>query len=63
MYKDMRQRRGEKHYAARLTEKQVLDIRKRLEEGAFLRTLAKEYGVGKTTINNIKCRHTWAWLK
>jgi hypothetical protein len=61
-YKDMRQRRGEAHYAARLTEEQVLDIRKKLADGAFLRTMAAEYGVGKTTINNIKQRHTWAFL-
>jgi DNA invertase Pin-like site-specific DNA recombinase len=62
-YKDMRQRRGEAHYAARLTEKQVLDIREKLEGGAFLRTIAAEYNIGKTTVNNIKQRHTWAWIK
>jgi hypothetical protein len=56
-------RRGEKHHSARLKETDVMEIRRRLDNGAMLRVLAAEYGVGKTTINNIKQHHTWRWLE
>jgi len=48
--------KGEQHPRARLTERQVLRIRK--NSGSSAR-LALQYGVSKTTIRSIKARITW----
>ena len=51
---------GENHGQSKLTETQVLEIRARYEAGGiFQRELAKEYGVGYTTINYIVNRKNW----
>lgn len=50
---------GEKNNKAKLTEKQVLRIRKDLEDGDTIKYLANKYGVHKTTISYIKNRKTW----
>jgi len=47
---------GEKHYKAKLTEKQVLEIRASKEP--YL-VLVKRFNVGKATISKIKNRKTW----
>jgi DNA invertase Pin-like site-specific DNA recombinase len=52
--------KGEKHYAAKLTQEKVKEIRqKRKEKGIFYRTLAKEYGVSTSTIVKAINHETW----
>lgn len=43
----------------KLSEKQVIDIRKKLKSCAFVRALAREYGVNKTTVARIRDRKLW----
>jgi hypothetical protein len=50
---------GERHGSAKLTENQVIDIRRRYKAGAVQRTLAKEYGVNPMAINKIVHNKTW----
>jgi hypothetical protein len=54
--------KGESHGSARLTEVQVIEIKRRLKEKANQAKLAKEYGVGLTQIKNIKAGKRWAYL-
>lgn len=51
--------KGSKHPSAKLTEEQVLLIRKRLEAGEMQINLAKEFNVHKCTISMIKRRENW----
>lgn len=57
--------RGEKHHGAKLTEKQVIEIRERLKDSykGLQMVLAKEYGVSNYSICNIKTGKSWGWLK
>ncbi len=55
-----RMAKGEKQGFAKLTEKQVIDIRKSIES---LSVIAKKYNVGNSTIWNIKHRKTWKHIK
>ena len=48
--------KGEKHSQSKLTEKEVIEIRKSSELGI---TLAKKYGVTKATISLVKNRRLW----
>lgn len=50
---------GEDHPNSKLTEAQVLDIRK--APGTH-RNIAKQYGVSKTTVSFIKLKKSWSWL-
>lgn len=50
---------GEDNPAARLTEKQVKEIRKYLQCNVSMAHLSRVYGVGKTTISHIKYKETW----
>jgi len=52
--------RGENSGRAMLTEKDVKIIR---DSPLPSRLLAKNYGVGKSTIQAVKNRESWAWLK
>jgi hypothetical protein len=52
--------RGEKQYAAKLTEQMVREIRKNT---ATVTALAKIYNVSPTTIHQIRHRLTWRWLR
>lgn len=52
-------RRGETVNTAKLTESDVIIIRKRKSAGESSLSLAKEYGVSKTAINRIYNRTTW----
>ncbi len=58
-----RKEKGESHFRARLTESQVLEIRGKHESGIGYPTLAKEYRVGKTTIEDIVTGKTWKHVK
>ena len=55
--------RGERHASAKLTECDVLEIRKASSEERSICSLAREYSVNESTIRDIVCRKTWAWLK
>lgn len=51
---------GEEHAMSRLTENDVLNLRKRYEQGGVTQyQLADEYGVHQTTINLIVRRKKW----
>ena len=55
--------RGERNHAAKLTEKQVLDIRARFTgEKGEQRRLAREFGVDKTLIALIVKRRIWTHI-
>lgn len=54
-----KQVRGEGSKQSSLTEKDVLDIRRRLAEGEKGSDLAREYKIWKTSISCIKHRKTW----
>lgn len=49
-------KRGERHHKARLTAQDVLAIR---SSPASTGALARQYGVGKSTISAIRTRKTW----
>jgi hypothetical protein len=51
--------RGEGHCWSRLTEDDVRSIRIRYERGDSQRSMAKEYGVGETTIYDVVHRRSW----
>ena len=51
---------GERNPNARLTTADVIEIKRRLAAGEMHRTLAAEFGVGKTTITNIASGRRWA---
>ena len=54
--------RGEKHWAAKLTVRDVLDIRARIERGGprgLLARIAEDYGVHEHYIGLIKHRRRW----
>jgi hypothetical protein len=53
---------GEQNPAARLTESQVIEIKKRLADGERRVLLASEYGVSTTAINRIATGKSWAHL-
>jgi len=52
--------RGEKHFNAKLTETDVLDIRILCGFGASLSNIAKTYGIGISAAHAIKHKRTWA---
>lgn len=51
--------KGSRHHKAKLTEEQVIEIRKRLAAGEFTTTLAVEFGVRSTLISMIRLRQIW----
>ena len=52
--------RGVDHHASPLTDEDVLSIRQRYQEGGWThRSLAKEYGITKSSITRILNRQTW----
>ena len=57
--KDGTSDRGENSYKSKLTEKQVLDIRKDTRPN---QEIANDYGASRQTIYKIKTGNTWAWL-
>lgn len=59
MVRHGRAHRGEKHYRAKLKEKDVLAIR---SSSASNSTLATRYGVSTTTVSNIRNHRIWGWL-
>jgi len=52
--------KGEAHHSAKLTEKQVIEIRQFIQDGTLsLREIARNYGVVLDTIHKIKYRKSW----
>ena len=54
--------RGEKHGMSKLTEKQVLEIRKRAKNETGYK-LAKEFKISSSTVYDILNKRRWKWLK
>ena len=54
--------KGTRNSAAKLTEEDVLRIRKLYKTRTQL-SIAKEYGVSRTTIGMIVTKDNWGWLK
>lgn len=53
--------RGESHHKAKLTERQVREMRARYAGGGVSqRVLALEYGVSQTSIKDVLLRRTWS---
>ena len=60
---DLTARRGERNPNAKLTDENVKEIKRRINEGERdYRGLAEEFGVAPRTIRKIKNGHAWAWL-
>jgi DNA-binding transcriptional regulator YiaG len=51
--------KGSKHYKAKLSESQVVDIKSLRQSGMMLKDLAAEFGVSMSTINSIAKGRTW----
>ena len=54
---------GSKNNKSKLLEKQVLEIRSKLANGAKNVDLAKKYGITSCQISRIKLRQDWKYLK
>lgn len=61
--RDGQSNRGERQGRHKLTEAQVLEIRRRRAEGEELLPLAEEFGVGFRTISAISLGQSWAWFE
>lgn len=57
-----RQPKGEKAGMAKLTTAEVIRIRKLHDEGLSYKKIAIEYGLGKSTIEQVCRRETWAHI-
>lgn len=55
--------KGEKVGTHKLTEREVSKIKERLEQGYYLKDIAKEFYVCKQTISNIKNNIYWKHVK
>ena len=55
-------RKGEAHPEAKLTETDVISIRRQCEEGASQASLARAYDVTRSTVNLIVLRKRWKHL-
>lgn len=55
--------RGERNGRAKLTNRQVAGIKRRLFQGARTRDLAEQYGVSQPAICDIKAERNWAHIE
>jgi len=55
-------RSGERHWYARLSNEQVIEIRALLAGGQSDSMLAERFGVCRETVSNIRSRRTWNYL-
>lgn len=60
--KKCRQARGQRIGEAKLTELNVLEIRRLLKQNFPHRKIAATFGVTHTTVGRIKRKEKWAWL-
>lgn len=56
-------RRGEAHPQSKLTNEQVLEIRRLFRKGFSLNVIARNYKVSKWNIKKIVMNETWTHLK
>lgn len=63
MTSKQRQSRGERRWSARLTEDQVRGIRVRAAQGEARRSLAREFGVSISSVDNVINRKRWAHVE
>lgn len=54
--------KGEEHGMAKLTEAQVRDIRKKMDEGAVGAVVAQQFGVSTSLVSRIKLNQVWSHL-
>lgn len=54
--------KGTENGKSKLSEKQVIEIYKRVHKGEKLKKLAVEFGVSISTISNVKLCNYWGWL-
>lgn len=54
---------GARHGRTRITDKEVLDIRRRVADGESTRSVARLYGMGKSTIWQISARINWRHIE
>lgn len=54
---------GSNHARSKLTESDVIEIRRRTRDGETGAALAREFGVNKTTICSILKGRVWNWLE
>lgn len=54
---------GQESYTAKLTNDQVIEIRKLLEKNYTCSSIAKMYGVNRKNISNIKTGRKWSRIK
>lgn len=50
---------GERHWQARLTEADVVEIRRRCDAGEVQSVIAKDYGISRVTVSHINVRRLW----
>ena len=63
MTRDGTNPRGERNGHAVLTEKDVLEIRRRYAAGGVTQqALADEYGMARSSISGYTTGHRWGWL-
>lgn len=58
----MMDQQGEANYQSKLTEADVLEIRRRRESGEPLKTIAAAFGVSDRTVSKVARRQRWAFL-
>lgn len=56
-------KKGVNHPNSKLTESEVKQIRKLLEEQEPIRKIASKFKVSKNTICRIKSKQSWSWLQ
>jgi hypothetical protein len=54
--------KGINHPRAKITEDEVLEIRRRYRDGGCQRDIGREFGLGKTTVAHIVNKRTWRHL-
>lgn len=54
--------RGERQGLSKLTARDVLEIRERLSNGAEANEICRQFGIGRSQVQRIKKRESWAWL-
>lgn len=54
---------GEQSHTAKLTEADVLEIKRMLRDGVSRKDIAEKMGVSKTTISNISTGYRWSHVK
>lgn len=55
--------RGERNARAKITDQVAREIKRRLSAGERQHAIAADYGVARTTINNIANGYAWSWLE